>query len=119
MKALSNYIVHLGALKGVQASYTPILIEMMKRATEDIDGGFMIFLNKVLKKEIGDSCKVSLGHVDHAITAFVKAEYVERVGTGTYLLNKELFGEYRNINKDDEIIVTINYNTNQIKIKEN
>lgn len=118
MKALTDYLIHLGAYKGVQASYTPIIIEMMKRASADEEGCFLIFLNKVLKKEIADRCKVSLGRVDHAITDFVKAGYMKRVGTGTYSLNESLFGKYRELKDDDEIVVSFNYKTNQIIIKE-
>lgn len=117
MNAFRSYIDHLGQMRGVQAGYTPIILEMLSLAQKDNAGRFSLYLNKAIKGAIAEKCDVSLVRVNHAVTQFVKADYLHRIGTGQYIFDEGLFGKYRPINElGENVIAHINYNTNQIKL---
>lgn len=117
MKPLLKYIEHLGSLKGVQPSFSPILLDMLNMSTENEKGELQLYLNKALKEDIARKLDVSLVRVDHAVTQFVKAGYFERVSTGKYILNKNLFGSFREMSEKTNIVAEFNYNTNEIKLR--
>lgn len=116
MTALQRYIDHLGNLKGVQPSFSPILIEMLNMSTTNENGELQLYLNKSLKEDIAKRLNVSLVRVDHAVTEFVKAEYFKRIATGKYFVNQKLFGSFREISEKTNLIAEFNYNTNEINL---
>ena len=73
------------------------MIELLKHASysssHDEDGGQILYLNKRLKRDIANKCGVSLTRVEHAITDFVKKEYMYRLDVGTYQFNANFFGK--------------------------
>lgn len=89
------YLDSLGQFKGWQLGLNPILLEMLRRASyADSDlGGQVIYLNKILKEQIGKKCNVGYKRVEQAITSFVKAGAIRRIGVGTYQFNPYLFGK--------------------------
>ncbi|MBO7736107.1 MAG: hypothetical protein J6S67_26285 [Methanobrevibacter sp.] len=91
------YLDCLSRFKDIQVSLNPILIELLRMATysscDEHFGGQIIQLTKVGKQIIATRCDVSVNRVEHALTEFVKKEYLYRIGQGTYQVNANLFGK--------------------------
>lgn len=91
------YLDCLSRFKDIQVSLNPILIELLRMATysscDEQFGGQIIQLTKVGKQIIASRCDVSVNRVEHALTEFVKKEYLYRIGQGTYQVNANLFGK--------------------------
>ena len=91
------YLDHLSRFKGIQLSLNPILLELFKRATWAGDGeeseGMILYLNRAMKSTIAKICEVSLSRVDHAVTEFVKKQYMRRLDVGMYQFNPYFFGK--------------------------
>ena len=111
------YLDHLSRFKGLQLSLSPILSELLKKTTyadsKEENGGMILYLNKPLKEDIAKMCGVSLTRVDHAITEFVKKEYMRRLSLGKYQFNPFLFGkgEWKDI---ENIRATFDYGTGEV-----
>ena len=111
------YFDHLNAFNGIQVSMSPILYDFLKYSTyadpEDENGGMILICNKALKERVAKTCEVSLSRVDHAITEFVKKEYMTRLGTGLYQFNPFLFGkgDWRDVYK---IRATYDYTNGEV-----
>lgn len=117
-----NYVkVYLDTVltfKDVSKSLNPILFEFLKYMSyaniQDNTGGQIIFVNKIMKKVVANSTKVTIKRVEQAITQFVKAGIFKRVGMGTYQVNPNIFGkgDWKDIKK---IRATFDFNTGEIK----
>ena len=92
---IKNYLTHLNRFYGIQPSFVPILIQFIKQGQENADGGMTIYLNGAMKSDVAQRCDVSLSRVDQALTLFVKNGYLERMQSGKYRLNPDLFGTSR------------------------
>lgn len=91
------YLDCLSKFKDVQISLNPILLECLRMATysscDEQFGGQILQLTNVGKQIIANRCQVSINRVNHALTEFVKKEYLFRIGRGTYQVNAVLFGK--------------------------
>lgn len=91
------YIDCLCDFKGLSKSLNPILLEFLKYMTyansNDSNGGQIIYLNAALKKQIAFSTNKTVKRIEQAITEFVKTGVFNRIATGTYQVNAELFGK--------------------------
>ena len=108
------YLNHISRFRDIQPSYNPILIAFLKEATyADKKGGMVLYVNGTLKAEIAEECGVSVTRVNHAITEFVKADFIRKLAFGKYQFNPYLFGkgEWRDIR---EIRATFDYNKNTV-----
>jgi hypothetical protein len=52
-----------------------------------------IVLNSHIKKKIANNLDIKLQSLDNAITKLNKAEFLDRIGRGTYMLNPNIFGK--------------------------
>lgn len=114
------YLDHLGKFKGVSTTYSPILYAFLQRTTyanpQDDEGGMLLVLNKGLKTIIAKRLGTSLTKVDHAVTEFVRADYMRRVAKGVYQFNPDMFGlgDWRSINN---VRATYHYNSGKVEAK--
>jgi hypothetical protein len=91
------YLDCLCDFKGLSKSLNPILLEFLKYMTyansADPNGGQIIYLNAELKRQIANSTGKTVKRIEQAITDFVKTGVFNRIATGTYQVNAELFGK--------------------------
>lgn len=91
------YLDCLCDFKGLSKSLNPILLEFLKYMTyansADPNGGQIIYLNAELKRQIATSAGKTVKRIEQAITDFVKTGVFNRIATGTYQVNAELFGK--------------------------
>lgn len=86
------YLKSILFIKSLPKGYNPILISLLKRMSF-AEKGQVIYLNSYLRKEIIAELNISLTHLEHAITNFVKGKILFRLGTGTYQFNAHIFGK--------------------------
>lgn len=115
-----KYLEHLGYFYGVPKGFAKILNDLFLMATEDKKTGKnYLIANKAAKEQIARKNDVSLTRVNHAITTYVKAGYLQREMIGTYTFNVDLFGYYRQremLIKSKELKVCYDYGKRSVRI---
>lgn len=102
----TEYVNDLLVLKGLPKGYSSIIHLFPKKLLKAEDGQ-RLYLNTGMKQEFADELKVSIGYISNCITELVKADMLQRIKTGTYLLNPELFGEYSWIRIDTIVRIKV------------
>lgn len=91
------YIDCVLTLKGLKKGLNPILLGFLRFMSyadiNGIEGGQIIFVNKMMKQTIADSLGVTVKRIDQAITEFVKGGIFKRIAVGTYQVNPNLVGK--------------------------
>lgn len=82
------YVAEIGRLHGLQKGFRDILLYAASMV--GYDG--CVVLNARRKAQIAITLGVKMPHIDNALTAFVKAGLLHRLGRGDYELNPFLFG---------------------------
>jgi len=89
----TEYINDLLSLKGLPKAYSSI-IHLFPEKLLKAEDGQRLYLNTGMKQEFADKLKVSIGYISNCITELVKADILQRISSGTYLLNPEFFGTH-------------------------
>ena len=94
------YVDNIGHMSGLQSSHVEILLYVA--AIVDYDG--IVTLNARRKACIAATVRGSVKTVENAVTEYVKAGVIRRIGRAEYELNPSLFakGEWRNIRERRE-----------------
>lgn len=96
---LTSYFEMLLDFKKLPRSYSTVLKLLSKKAMLTHDGQ-KVYLNSGMKGEIVAELNCSLSYLNNCITDLFQADILQRLATGTYLLNKDLFGEYELMHQD-------------------
>ena len=94
VKVYLDTVLYLSDLpKGYNSILWALLGEMSYSSKDNKYGGQIIYINALMKKDIAEKLKVSLGRINNALSDLHKGKILERVGTGTYRINPHLFGK--------------------------
>ena len=96
---LTSYFEILLDFKNLPRSYSTVLKSLSKKAMLTYDGQ-KVYLNAGMKGEIVGELDCSLSYLNNCITDLFQADIFQRLATGTYLFNKDLFGEYELMHQD-------------------
>lgn len=98
------YVDHVAMLHGLKSGHRTILLYVAAMVGYD---GFVV-LNARRKEQIALSAGASIKSVENALSEFVKASLLRRVGMGDFELNPFIFGkgEWKAIRERQESFVT-------------
>lgn len=99
------YLYNISKNKSVRNIINPVLFEVLKRTVPaNEEHGQRIYLTEKIKKEIAESCGVSIRRVKQEITDYIEAGILWHKGYSLYQINPYLFGKgrYENIHNKVE-----------------
>lgn len=118
MTILQKYIKHLLKFKGINPKYSDVMIAILDvyKTTCISQTSLKFILSKSGKEDVAGATGLSVSRINHIIADFIKAELMQRVSNGTYVLNKIYFC-CNEFNQVKEIKATYDYVTKSVKVK--
>lgn len=114
------YLQDIAYLHGLPTTAGDIMTELLKYVTY---GTQEVVLNAAIKKRIAEAANVAVKTVDNRLQELVKKKIIDRVSTGTFILNPYLFGkgDWKTIlelrNKNVHLKITYDAATGERQIK--
>ena len=114
------YIGAAPTLHGLPTTAGDVMTELLKYVTY---GTQEVVLNAAIKKRIAEAANVAVKTVDNRLQELVKKKIIDRVSTGTFILNPYLFGkgDWKTIlelrNKNVHLKITYDASTGERQIK--